>query len=322
MKYNHITGLTQAVSRLVQGTVYFSDQRLDEAFTQFDAVFKHGCNAFDTAHTYFDGECERALGAWIEARQVRDDVVIIGKGAHPDQTGARVTPQAITSDIQESLDRLRTDYMDIYILHRDDESQAVEPIMDCLNEQYQKGHIKVIGGSNWSHQRLQEANDYALANDLLPFAVSSPQFSLAKMVKPTWDGCISIGHDNDAQAWYAKNDLPLLTWSSLAGGFMTGRFTRDNLASFDDYFAKVNIDAYAYDENFQRLDRAKTLAEQKNISVPQLALAYVLNQSLNIFAIIGSMTESQFVENTVALDVDLSQQEMDWLNLKTDTLDD
>ncbi|MGB7340435.1 MAG: aldo/keto reductase, partial [Phototrophicaceae bacterium] len=87
MKYSKVIGLKQAVSCLIQGTVYFSDQRLDEAFTQFDAVFKHGCNAFDTAHTYFDGECERALGAWIEARGIRDDVVIIGKGAHPDQNG-------------------------------------------------------------------------------------------------------------------------------------------------------------------------------------------------------------------------------------------
>ncbi|MGB7339626.1 MAG: aldo/keto reductase, partial [Phototrophicaceae bacterium] len=276
---------------------------------------------FDTAHTYFDGECERALGAWIEARGIRDDVVIIGKGAHPDQNGARVTPQAITSDINESLERLRTDHIDIYILHRDDESQSVEPIMDRLYEHHQKGHINVIGGSNWSHQRLQAANEYAIANDLLPFTVSSPQFSLAEMIKPTWDGCISIGHNADAQAWYRNNKMPLLTWSSLAGGFMTGRFTRDNLTSFEDYFAKVNIEAYAYDENFQRLERAQHLASQKDVSLPQLALAYVLNQPLNIFAIIGSMSEDEFVENAVALTLDLSQQELDWLNLKIETLD-
>jgi len=322
MKYGQIKGLDKKVSRLIQGTVYFTDKNPEQAFSVFDAAFEQGCNTFDTAHGYGSGACERVLGQWIKERDNRDEVVILDKGGHPYGGKNRVTPEHITSDIHESLERLGVETIELYVLHRDDITKPVEPIMDCLYEHYQAGRIQAIGGSNWTYQRLQEANEYASKNDLLPFAVSSPQFSLAEMVKPAWDDCISAGHDEAAQAWYREEDMPLLTWSSLAGGFMTGRFSRDNVGSFsdDDYFAQVTINAYAYDDNFTRLERAQQLAEQKSVSVPQLALAYVLNYPLNIFAIIGSMTGEQFTENAVALEIDLSQNEINWLNLKSDTL--
>ena len=322
MKYNQIKGLNKPVSRLIQGTVYFTDDNRDEAFTLFDAAFEGGCNTFDTAHGYGGGACERVLGQWIQERNIRDEIVILGKGAHPYDNRQRVTPEDITSDIHESLERLRTDYIDLYVLHRDNPSKAVEPIMDCLYEHHQAGRIGAIGGSNWSYERIKQANDYTTQNDLLPFTVSSPQFSLAEMVKPAWDDCISVGHDKEAQAWYQEQDMALLTWSSLAGGFMTGRYTRDNLSEFDDYFSGVTINAYAYEENFKRLDRAQELAQEKNVTVPQLALAYVLNQPLNIFALIGSMTPEQFNDNASALDINLSDNELAWLNLEKDSLSD
>ena len=320
MKYGQIKGLDKAVSRLIQGTVYFSDEKPDEAFALFDAVYEQGCNTFDTAHGYRAGACERVLGQWIKARHIRDEVVILDKGAHPYDGHQRVTPQDITDDIHESLERLGVDHIDLYVLHRDDPTQPVAPIMECLYEHHQAGRIRAIGGSNWSHERLKEANNYAGQNNLLPFAVSSPQFSLAEMVKPAWEDCISAGHDATAQAWYREQNMPLLTWSSLAGGFMTGKYTRDNLGKFDVYFDEVTIVAYAYEENFQRLDRAQELAREKGITVAQLSLAYVLNQDLNIFALIGSMTGEQFAENAVALEIELTENEMDWLNLKVGSL--
>ncbi len=322
MKYHQIKGLDKAVSRLVQGTVYFSDDNKDEAFALFDAAYEQGCNTFDTAHGYRSGACERVLGQWINSRNIRDELVILDKGAHPYDGQQRVTPEDITSDIHDSLERLGVNHIDLYVLHRDDPAKPVVEIMDCLYEHHQAGRIGAIGGSNWSYERLREANEYAIQNNLLPFVVSSPQFSLAEMVKPAWDGCISVGHDADAQAWYRDEDMALMTWSSLAGGFMTGRFTRDNVDSFseDDYFAQVTIAAYAYEENFQRAERAQQLATEKGITVAQLSLAYVLNQPLNIFAIIGSMTGEQFAENAAALNIELTQTELDWLNLKVDSL--
>lgn len=320
MKYHHIKGIDKPVSRLIQGAAYFTDQNPDEAFEIFDTVFEGGINTFDTAHVYGKGASDRVLGMWINERDIQDDVVVIGKGAHPYDGQQRVTPEDITNDIQDSLERLKLDKIDLYVLHRDDETQAVEPIMDCLFQHYSDGHITAIGASNWSHQRIQQANNYANTNNLLPFVASSPQFSLAEMVKPSWDGCISIGHNKAAQAWYKQNEMALLTWSSLAGGFMTGKFQQDNLDSFDDYFDGVTINAYAYADNFQRLDRANQLAEKHEITLPQLALAYVLNQPLNIFALIGNRAKSDFLDNVHALNIELSDNELAWLNLEVDTL--
>jgi aryl-alcohol dehydrogenase-like predicted oxidoreductase len=107
--------------------------------------------------------------------------------------------------------------------------------------------------------------------------------------------------------------MPLFTWSSLAGGFLTGKFTRDNLDSFDDYFDKVVIHAYAYEENFQRLDRLRKLAQEKNVSLPRLSLAYCLSYPLTIFQLVGCRTGEEFADNKKALDIELTTEEIAFL---------
>jgi aryl-alcohol dehydrogenase-like predicted oxidoreductase len=322
MRYGQVTGVDKPVSVLVQGTVYFNESYAVDAFTVYDAAFAQGCNTFDSSHAYGAGECERVLGRWIASRGIRDQVVILDKGAHPYDGKKRVTPSYITSDITDSLERLGVDFIDLYLLHRDDETQPVEPIVDVLNQHQREGHIGAFGGSNWSHERVQAANRYAEARGLTPFVASSPQFSLPEMVKPAWDGCISVGGERNqaARAWYASEGIAIFAWSSLAGGFMTGKYRRDNLNEPGDYFDAVTIDAYAYEDNFRRLDRAQTMAADKGISLPQLGLAYVLNQPLHIFALVGARTSAEFMENLSALDIHLTAAEMAWLNLETDTL--
>ncbi len=322
LRYGQVPGVSKPISVLVQGTVYFNESNADEAFALFDAVFAHGCNTFDTAHVYGNGACERVLGRWIASRGIRDQVVILDKGAHPYNGRQRVTPEHITADIADSLERLGVDFIDLYVLHRDDASQPVEPIVDILNQQHREGRIGAFGGSNWSYERVQAANRYAEAHGLIPFAVSSPQFSLPEMVKPAWEGCISLGGASNqaARSGYASAGIALFTWSSLAGGFMTGKYRRDNLNTPGDYFDGVTIHAYAYEDNFRRLDRAETLAARKGISLPQLGLAYVLSQPLPIFALVGARTPDEFAENLPALDIQLTPAELAWLNLETDTL--
>ena len=112
--------------------------------------------------------------------------------------------------------------------------------------------------------------------------------------------------------------MPLFTWSSLAGGFFSGRFTRDNLDSFTDYFEKLCVTSYCYEENFKRLDRVKELAAEKGVSIPQIATAYVMSYPLNIFALVGCATADEFKQNMDAMALALSQEEMDWLELKRD----
>lgn len=320
MEYGQIKGIEKPLSRLVQGTVYFKLDELDAAFAICDAILEAGGTAFDTAHGYGSGDCERVLGQWIKSRGVRDKIVILDKGAHPYQGRKRVTREDITSDIHDSLERLQTDYIDLYVLHRDDEDQPVEMIVDTLNEHHAAGRIHAFGGSNWSYKRIAAANAYAEANGLVPFAVSSPQFSVAEMVKPAWDGCISVGGPSNAEAraWYQQNDMPLFTWSSLAGGFMTGRYRRENINQLTDYFDEVTINAYCYEDNFRRLDRADELAAHKGITLPQLSLAYVFSQPLDIYALVGARTPSEYQENVKALDQRLTEAEVAWLELSTD----
>lgn len=314
MEYGTIVGVKKPVARLIQGTTMLSMSQQAAGFALLDGIFEQGGTTFDTAHGYGNGESERTLGAWVAARGIREQVVIITKGAHPYNGRKRVTPEDITSDLHESLERLQTDTIDLYLLHRDDPAVPVEPIVDILNAHLNAGKIHAFGGSNWSHERLQAANDYASKNGLVPFAVSSPHFSLAEQQVEPWEGCISIvgAAQKPARDWYAAQKMPLLTWSSLAGGFFSGRFKRDNLDTFTEYFDKVCAMAYGTEANFQRLERAQALASQKNLTAAQIALAYVMSQPLDIYALTGCHTPAQFAENTAAIttrltDTDLQQ---------------
>jgi len=322
MEYGKIEGVNKPISRLVQGTLMVSPERLEEGFALLDAVVAEGCTTFDTAHVYGNGENERIVGRWIRERGIRDKVVLLGKGAHHNADRQRVTPYDIEADLHDSFARFGFDYIDIYILHRDDPSQPVGPIVEVLNQYQAAGHIGVFGGSNWSHERIEAANEYAYAHNLKPFTVSSPNFSLAAQHQPPWPNCISIAAEQgkSAREWYGAHDVALFTWSSLAGGFFSGRFRRDNLAGMDSYFDKLAVSSYCYEDNFQRLDRAEQLAQQYNMTIPQIALAYVMSQPLNIFALVGCANVGEFRDNAAALALKLTPDQVAWLESGTPEL--
>ena len=185
MKYGRIPGIDKPISRLLQGSIMLSADDRDGNYRLLDACFEQGFNAFDTAHSYGAGLTDTELGAWIESRGIRDDVVILGKCAHPENgIPDRVRPEYIRSDLAESLERLRTNHIELFLLHRDSREYPVGEIVDALHEAKEAGLIGVYGGSNWLADRVKAANDYAAANGKTPFTVSSPQFSVAEMVKP------------------------------------------------------------------------------------------------------------------------------------------
>lgn len=321
MQYGQVPGIAKPISRLVQGTMMVNSQQLEAGFSLLDAVLEMGCNAFDTGHVYGGGDNERTVGRWVRERGVREQVVIIGKGAHHNQDRQRVTPYDITADLHDSLARFQFETIDLYLLHRDDASQPVGPIVEILNEHKQAGKINAFGGSNWSATRIQKANAYAAKHGLEGFTASSPNFSLAVQVQPPWPNCVSIGgpQGQGDRLWYEETQLPLFTWSSLAGGFFSGRFHRDNLAEQEEYFDKLVVESYGVEENFQRLDRVQELADDKGMSVPQVAMAYVMSAPMNIFALIGSRTPEEFQANLDASVEMLTPGEMAWLELRTDT---
>jgi aryl-alcohol dehydrogenase-like predicted oxidoreductase len=317
MLYGEIPGINKPVARLIQGTSEFQLWRPQRVLSLLDAVYEHGGNTFDTAHSYGDGKVERLLGQWLKAHGRRDEIVIITKGAHPSVDRSRVTPYDITSDLYDSLARLQVDYIDLYLLHRDDPAVPVEPLLETLNEHHAAGRIRAFGASNWHQQRIQAANAYAQTQGLTPFVASSPQLSLAEPVKEPWPGCVMISGrlDLQARAWYRETQIPLIAWSSMASGFFSGRFTPDNLAEFTAELDRVCVETYCSEENFERLARAAELAATKMLTPAQIALAYVIHQPENIFAIVGSRTAKEFADNLAAIETPLTPSELAWLDL-------
>jgi aryl-alcohol dehydrogenase-like predicted oxidoreductase len=320
MKYGTVAGVGKPVSRLVQGTIPLTEDDMPGSFALLDAVYEHGCRTFDTAHGYGNGACERVLGAWYNDRGVRDEIVVLGKGAHPYDGRERVTPEDITADLHDSLGRQGTDFIDIYVLHRDNPKLPVGPIVEILNEHKKAGKIGVFGGSNWSTSRIAEANAYAAEHDLDPFTVSSPNYSLAPQVKPPWAGCLSISGPAGAseREWYVEQGMPIFPWSSLAGGFFSGRFRRDNLDTFDSYLDKLCVESYCVEDNFRRLDRVEELGARYDLSIPQVAMAFIMSQPIDVFALVGCRTGDEFANNAEVLGRELSADELAWLDLQTD----
>ena len=322
MRYGNIPGVTKPVSRLVQGTAnaVFDPSKPEQAFALLDTAMEYGINTFDTAHCYGEGN-ESTLGRWVRERGVRDQVVILAKGAHP-YGHNRVTPEDIESDMTESMQRQGLEYFDLYVLHRDDPSVPVGPIVEALNAHKKAGRIGAFGGSNWTWQRIKEANDYAQAHGLTPFAVTSPNYSLAEMYEAPWDGCISISgpQGQEARDFYAQSGIAVMPWSSMAGGFFSDIYHRDNLESFaqDNYFAQICIKCYCGETNFERLDRARELASAKNLSVAQIAVAFAQSQPMNLFMLVSSLTQDQFAANAAAIEMTLTPSELAYLDLKAD----
>ncbi|MEW4368350.1 aldo/keto reductase [Paenibacillus kandeliae] len=310
MDYIHIEGAGKPVSRLIKGTDYFKHDTYEKASANLNAFLEIGGNTVDTAHIYCGGESEVVLGKYMQENGNRDSIVILTKGAHHDQNGPRVNAQDIRSDLLTSLERLQTDFVELYALHRDDESVPVGAILEALNEHREAGRIGALGASNWTWQRLQEANDYAAANGLVGFTFSSPNLSLAKANEPFWAGCVSA--DQETLDWHEQTRLPLLSWSSQARGFFTGRFTpevRDN----EDL-----VRVFYSDGNWERLRRAGELAQQKNTTTIQIALAYVLNQPFPTCALIGAQNREELLSCDEGAGIALSREELEWLDLRRD----
>lgn len=307
MEMIQIAGVSKPVSRLIKGTDYFRHDTYETAAANLDAFLAIGGNTVDTARIYCGGQSEEVLGRYMEERKARDRFVILTKGAHHDQHGPRVNREAIREDLLTSLDKLRTDYVELYALHRDDPDTPVGEIMEALNEHIEAGRIGAIGGSNWTWERLQEANDYAASHGLVGFTFNSPNLSLAKANEPFWPGCVSA--DRGMLDWHENTQMPLLSWSSLARGFFTGRFSPD--VKDDPDMVRV----FYSDGNWERLRRAQVLAQEKGMTVIQIALAYVLNQPFPTCALIGARNADELRSCLEGMSIKLTREELDWLDL-------
>ena len=299
---NNTRGEPKKIARIVCGTmVEGATNRLTQGLALFDDYYERGGNAFDTAVVYGS---EPIVGRWLQTRGVRDDVTVIVKGAHT----PNCTPEGLTRELHQSLEKLNIECADIYMLHRDNLDVPVGEFIDVLNGHKNAGRMQVFGGSNWSLERLKEANQYAQSKGLQGMQVASNNFSLARLVAPVWEGCVASS-DANSRAWFAQNNVSLFSWSSQARGFFA-RADRDFLAD------EELVRCWYSDDNFERLQRAQQLAAEKNVSPVVIAAAYVLSQPFPIYALIGPRALSETRDSMAALEVQLSEHELKWLNLE------
>ena len=306
-----IDGFDKQISNLALGT----DNQIDAPTmaAMADAFVEAGGTVFDTAFIYSDGRSEELLGTWMAARGIRDELVILSKGAHtPD-----CFPETIGTQLDQSLARLQTDHLDLYCLHRDNPDVPVSEWIDALNTEVDAGRMKQFGGSNWTAERIDEANAYAAANGKQGFALLSNNFSLARMEDPVWPGCLASSTDT-FRDWHETNDFPLLPWSAQARGFFldwdgTGlAATRHGADPTDEEMQRV----WGSTENMERRNRAFQLADDMGVSALQIALAYVVNQPFPCCALIGPRTPMQMADSVAAAKLSLTQEQIAWLDLR------
>ena len=315
MEYGEIAGLDRPVSRVVLGSIGLDHNDPAHVATMIEAYLERGGNMIDTANIYGGGKSERSIGEWLRRSGRRADIQLLTKGAHHDKVGKRVTPDEISFDLGQSLERLGVPSVDLYVLHRDDPDVPVGPIVETLHRHTARGRVKAFGGSNWSHQRLDEAQAYARERGLTPFAASSPNLALPVPNEPMWADCVSISGDADAQAWYRRAKMPVLSWSSQASGFFSGRFSPEFTPETGGDKDVVRV--YFAEQNWERYRRAQQLGEELGKSAIQIGLAWVLNQpDLNVFALIGPRTTDELNSSLDAAEVKLTPRQVRWLNLQ------
>ena len=334
MQYGTLAGVDKPVARLVCGTMVVTDEEAarpkgpwgdlnrERSFALLDAVAALGCNAFDTAHVYgIGGAGETGLGLWMAERGNRERLVLIGKGGIRRSPPAphKVMPSFIDADLFESLARLQTSYLDLYLLHYDDPAAPIGPLLECLNGHLAAGRIREIGCSNMTHRRFDEANEYAARHGLRPLAASQPQYSLAEQGAIYLPGSVTISgpRQRAARDWYAANRMPLIPYSSLGSGFFSGTLRPGNFEQVKEVMNPTALRVYACQPNFERLARVAALAERKGASIAQVALAFLLTGPLNVFALTGPRSGAEFADNAGALELGISAEERAWLDLES-----
>jgi aryl-alcohol dehydrogenase-like predicted oxidoreductase len=276
--------------------------REEESFAILERYRALGGNLFDTAEVYGGGQSERALGAYFRKQGGRSDALIVTKGCVDSKL---VRPEYIRDAIDRSLERLQTDYIDLYLLHRDDPQVPIGELVDTLNEALQKGKIRAFGGSNWTVARFEEANRYANAKHLQSFTVSSPHLGLAIPREPWWSGCNhATGED---LVYYAEVGMPVLAWSSQCRGF----FSKEAITDLA-YMAEV-IRVYYTKENLERRERLFKLAEVRGLDPAVLAVAYVVALPLPTIALVGPVSLDDLMRVMAVVDVELTTKEIAWL---------
>jgi len=296
-----IPGLGKPASAVALG---FEDFRsFPSGAILLDAFWERGGNIFDTAFIYGGGYTEKLFGEWQKSRGVREEAVLIGKGAH----SPLVYPDVIAKQLTQSLERLQTDYVDVYFMHRDNPDVPVGEFVDAMDAEVKAGRIRgPFGGSNWTQQRMDEAIAYAeRTGKTRPMALSN-NFALAEMLDPIWAGCVTASTPSFKQ-WLNDRQITNFSWSSQARGFFTERAGRDKTDN------EELVRCWYNEQNFGRRDRAIQLAAETGHSPIHVALAYVLAQPFPSIPLIGPRRLEELEDSLKAFEIKLSPEQVKWL---------
>lgn len=252
MERKLMEGTELIVSEIALGTMHYGTEKVpeEEARRQMDAFLAAGGNFIDTARIYgaWDRDdsgyplSEQAIGRWLWDRRARDKVVLSTKGAHPlirSKERMRLHPEEIRADLERSLENLRTDYVDLYFLHRDDTEVPVSDILETLEEARREGKIRYYGSSNWTLGRIMEAEAYAKEHGLQGFSVNQAWLCLPDINRRERKDKTMIPVDREMDLWHSRTRLPLMAYSSIARGYLSrlrsGReLSSHHLASYEN----------------------------------------------------------------------------------------
>jgi aryl-alcohol dehydrogenase-like predicted oxidoreductase len=303
------TGLT--VSRLGFGALTFTqgNQSLpsvykvgaDLARSLVDRALAAGVNFFDTADVYADGESESLLGAALKPH--RDKVIITTKvgnrGGDRDPLRAGLSKRHILWSVDQSLRRLGTDWIDFYVAHREDPYTPLEETLEAFDAVVRAGKVRYIGYSNWSAWTVAAALEIQKARGLARFTHGQMYYSL-------------LGRDveRDTLAMMRRYGLGLTVWSPLAFGFLAGAYAREDLTRPDNRFSNFDMLGFDREKGFALLETMRRIATARSISLPQLAIAWVLSRPGVSSVLIGATKLQQLDDNLGASDLKLAAEDL------------
>src|SRR5712691_2037113 len=302
MRYRQLGSSDLHVSEIALGSwlTYGGGVERDQAEACVAAAFDVGTNFIDTANVYALGGAEEFLGEVLSSRP-RDSYVLATKLFFPmDDTGENegLSRVQVFKQIDDSLRRLRTDYVDLYQCHRYDVETPLEETMEALTEVVRAGKARYIGFSEWRADQIQPALD--LVPRVEKFVSSQPQYSLLYRVP-----------EDEVIPLCAANGISQIVWSPLAQGALTGKYQPGAAPPADSRAASAQMgammDRWRDDDVLAAVQRLRPIAEGLGISMAQLALAWVLRLENVASAIVGASRPEQVEDNAAASGVELDE---------------
>ena len=273
----------------------------DQARACLEEAFEQGINFIDTANVYGRGAAESFLGEALHGRP-RDSYVLATKVYFPMSDSDRGLSRAqIEKQLDASLGRLGTDFVDLYQCHRYDSDTPLEETMEALTRAVDSGKVRYIGFSEWPADRIQAALDLAGSSGVAKFVSSQPQYSL--LWREPEDEVIPL---------CAANGISQIVWSPLGQGVLSGKYDPERPPPSDSRAASAEMsgfmDRLLHPDVLRAVQRLKPIAQEAGLTLPQFALAWVLREPNVASAIIGASRPAQVRENAAASGVIVDTQ--------------